>query len=144
MNKTIAIQLKAAFLIIVFALNMLVGFACSIGMDLGFNTGHHDDKEINETSVHVHSDGKQHHHGDEDKKDNCCHDKVVKLAEIDKAIPQPGNLFAGQLFFTPFIVSYFYSDISYDSQVTASIKYFTRSYHPPIPDIRIAIQSFLI
>lgn len=36
MKSTISIKIKAAFLLVVFALNTVVGFACSLGVDMGF------------------------------------------------------------------------------------------------------------
>ena len=90
MKRNISIQLKAALLLIVFATNTVMGFACAIGIDMGFNTKHHDDGEATETPVHVHADGKMHEHPKEanahnlaDKKipekGGCCNDEVVKF-----------------------------------------------------------------
>lgn len=150
MNKNISIQLKAIFLLVVFGLNTVVGFACAVGVNMGFNSSDHHDAEI--TEVHVHESGEKHNHHQEspnhsqkhkDKKDDCCNDSATKLSQADKAVPQSINIF-NPLFLTAFIASYYSVDISYPSQVTGSTKYFARSYHPPIPDIRIAIQSFQI
>jgi hypothetical protein len=69
MNKITSIHFKAAFLLVVFSLNTLVGFACSMGLDMGFNTSHHNDEAI-EPSVHIHTDGKKHHHQPEPAKVN--------------------------------------------------------------------------
>jgi hypothetical protein len=151
MNKITSIQLKAAFLMVIFGLNMAVGFACALGVDMNFNSHHHDEEA---TEIHVHADGKkhihqkklpEHHHDDKtnSKKDDCCNDKVVKISLEDKAVPQFASITI-PVFFSAFIASYYNLDIAYPSQVTASIRYFTRCYHPPIPDIRIAIQSFQI
>lgn len=160
-NKSI--RLKAAFLLMVFSLNTVVGFACSIGIDMGFNTKHHHDEATTEPAVHVHADGKKHvhhkevsghHHqhkevADNDhkskgEKDNCCNDGVMKITQLDKAVPQSVSIALHPIFFTAFVSSFYYVDILYSSQVNTSIKHFVRSYHPPISDIRIAIQSFLI
>ena len=152
MQKEISIQLKAAFLLVIFGLNTLVGFACAIGVDMGFNSHHHDE-EATEISIHDHADGKKHHHHDEaeehhdkkdgSKKDDCCNNKVVKISQADKAIVQSSTIIK-QIFFTAFTSSLWNINISYPSQVTGSARYFTRNYHPPIPDIRITIQSFQI
>ena len=148
MSKAFSIQLKAAFLLIIFNLNTIVGFACSIGMDMGFNTRHHHEEAT--TEVHVHADGKkhqhekaQHKHTDNDKKDDCCNDKVLKISQTDKAVPQATKLL-DPVFFTAFIATYYNFNISCSSQVSTSTKYFVRGHHPPITDIRIAIQSFQI
>lgn len=148
MSKALSIQLKAAFLLIIFSLNMFVGFACAVGVDMGFNTTHHHEEEA--TEVHVHADGKKHHHEKAEDKhshkggnDDCCNDKVIKLSQVDKAVPQTAKLLS-PVFFTAFVVTYYNINISYPSQLNTSNKYFVRGHHPPIPDIRIAIQSFQI
>ncbi len=148
MKKTLPIQLKGAFLLIVFSLNMFVGFACAIGVNMDFNTTHHHEEEA--TKVHVHENGKKHHHEEakhkhshKGDKDDCCTDKVVKLSQADKAVPQPAKLFS-PAFFTAFIATYYNINFPYPSQANTSNKYFVRGHHPPIPDIRIAIQSFQI
>ncbi len=154
MKRSTSIRLKAALLLIVFGLNTVVGFTCAMGVDLVFNTTHHHDEETIE--VHEHADGYKYYHHNQtakhkyeenktEKKDKkgCCNDSVIKLSQTEKSIPQP-NTIVSPVFFTAFIVSYYNIEILYPSQVTGSVKYFVRSYHPPIPDIRIAIQSFQI
>ena len=153
MNRNISIQIKAAFLILVFSINTIVGFACALGVDMGFNTTHHHDEEIAET-VHVHANGKKHIHHEEanedhhkkkstDGNDNCCNKHVTKFSTLDKSVPQSVNL-PRSIFFTAFVSAFYTVDIFSFSQSTPNIKYFIRSHHPPIPDIRIAIQSFQI
>ncbi len=145
----------------VFSLNTIVGFACSIGMDMGFNTAHHHGGEATESSVHVHADGKkhvhhkkasEHHHHNvvadkddksTDDKDNCCNDSVMKITQLDKTVPQAVSI-THPIFFAAVISSFYHVDLLYSSQVVTNIKHFVRNHHPPIPDIRIAIQSFQI
>lgn len=148
MKKTLSIQLKAVFLLTIFSLNMVVGFACSLGLDMGFNATHHHEEETPE--VHVHANGPKHHHEGADHKhqhkegkDDCCNDKVLKITQADKSIPQVAKLL-NPVFFTAFVAAYYNIDSSYPSQVDTSNKYLVRGHHPPIPDIRIAIQSFQI
>ncbi len=166
LKKITSIQLKAAFLLIVFSLNTIVGFACAIGMDMGFNTSHHHEVAI-EQSVHIHADGKKHvhqtehthhdevagHHHNESangfnkatgEDDNCCTDAVVKITQSDKLAPQSADTIFHPFFFTAFISSFYYLNALYASHGDTKINQFVRSYHPPIPDIRVAIQSFQI
>lgn len=142
--------MKAAFLLLVFSLNTLVGFACAMGIDVGFNTGHHhEDEEV--TEIHEHAGSKMHHHHEDQESrhshkngpDDCCHDKVVKISQADKSIPPVLKIF-NPVFFTAFIAVFQSVDVSYSSQVNISNKYFVLGHHPPIADIRIAIHSFLI
>lgn len=152
MKKSLSIQLKAAFLFLVFSLNTIIGFACSVGLDMGFNSTHHHE-EATKTSVHVHADGKKHvhhdaadndHHKSKDGKDNCCNDKVTKISQLDKAIPQPLSAVVNPIFVTAFVSSFCHIDVLYSLNATSRIKPFVRSTPPTIPDIRIAIQSFQI
>ena len=143
------IQFKAAFLLIIFSLNMIIGFACAVGVDMGFNSHHHQEEET-AVAIHVHANGKKHHHekaahkhSDDNKKDDCCSDKALKIFQADKAVPQFAKLLS-PTFATAFIPVYYATNISYPSQVITSNKYYVRGHHPPIPDIRIAIQSFQI
>jgi hypothetical protein len=157
--------LKAAFLFTVFALNTVIGFACSVGLDMGFNSKHHHDDEATEAVVHVHKDGKRHvhnekkenhhldksHHHDQvnsnhksgEDKDGCCNDKVTKFEQLDKSVSQGVNI-VHPVFFTAFLTSFYKINLLHPSDVVIDTKHFVRSYHPPIPDIRIAIQSFQI
>ena len=61
MKRKNAIKFKAAFLLIVFGLNTVVGFACSISLDMGFNTSHHKVKTT-DPAIHIHANGKKHLH----------------------------------------------------------------------------------
>jgi len=156
MKRNRTIQVKAGFLLVVFAFNIVVGFACGLGIDMGFNanssgSSHHTGK------VHEHADGKKHQHestthinASKDHDDNnhhekggCCTDGVVKLAQTEKTVPQ-GTVLLNPLFTTAFVATFYSTNIFYKSQVTEPIKYFVRGHHPPIPDIRVAIQSFQI
>ena len=127
MKQTTHIQFKAAFLLLIFSLNMFIGFACAVGVDMGFNSHHHEEAK----------------HKDNDKKDDCCNDKVLKIFQTDKAVPQFARLLS-PVFSTAFVPVYYSINISYSSQVSTSNKFYVRGHHPPIPDIRIAIQSFQI
>ncbi|MDQ6763468.1 MAG: hypothetical protein M3015_12680 [Bacteroidota bacterium] len=153
-----SIQIKAAFLMIVFSLNTIIGFSCALGMDMGFNTKHHHDEVIAETAMHIHDNGKDHnhsaaanhhneaskdHHDSNNEKDNCCNDGVLKFSQMDKSVPGSVSI-ANSIFFTSFFFTFYNNGNLFSSLETPSIKYFVRSYHPPIPDIRIAIQSFQI
>ena len=131
-------------------MNTVIGFACAMGVNMGFNAHHHvNDEQATEVSVHKHANGKMHeHHKDatnhhHDKKDDCCNDKALKIFQADKAVPQ-ANILVNPIFVTAFISSFYITDALYDHFQIPGIKYFFRGHHPPIPDIRIAIQSFQI
>jgi hypothetical protein len=166
MSKALSIQLKAGFLLLIFGLNIIVGFACAVDVDMGFNSRHHHveeeettmqagekhhhEEESEENEIHEHANGEKHHHekaahqkSDNEERDDCCKDKVIKISQTDKAVAQTLKLLA-PVFFTAFTATFYNIDFTCTSQVTPSNKYFVRGHHPPIHDIRIAIQSFQI
>ena len=153
-EKNISIRLKAIFLLTVFLLNIFVGFACAMGVDMGFNTTHHHDKEATKTTVHIHADGKKHEHPDkapkhhhdskeDSEKDGCCNDGVIKFQRLDKNLPANNNTAINIPVFAVLLTSFFGLDIFTPEQVPVQ-KYITEFFHPPPPDIRILIRSFQI
>jgi len=157
-------KIKAVFLLSVFSLNTVVGFACSVGVDMGFNAKHHHDEESTQPVVHIHANGKKHihyekkekhshgksdnhgqannHHKSKEGKDNCCNNQVLKFEQLDKSFP-----YSLHIIHPAFLIAF--SEVFYDAALTdpgivKNIKQFVRSYHPPISNIRIAIQSFQI
>lgn len=149
MKKNKSIQIKAAILLIVFSLNTVVGFACAVGLDMGFNSHHHGESAI-EVSENHHLD-KSHHqdeanihqHQKNNDKDNCCNDGVMKFQQFDKNIATSFSLISPE-FFTSFLASFYHIDLFSSNNRISAIKNFIRRHHPPIPDIRVAIQSFQI
>ncbi len=149
LNPTI--QLKAAFLIIVFGMNTIIGFACAMGVDMGYNVHHHESEEMEQQdAMHSHSmhHGEtskpvHHHPANEGNKDDCCSHSVKDLTLLSKTVPNKISIIQ-PVFFTAFIEAYINIDIfSFANNIT-NLHPFVRSHHPPIPDIRIAIQSFQI
>lgn len=109
---------KALFLLIAFLLNTVVGFACAIHMDV---KPHH------------------HHHQHE----SCCKSTVNSLLSQAKVVPETVKT-AAQI---PTLLSGFYHDFTQIYLVLTSTEqqpFADSSAHPPIKDIRIAIQSFQI
>jgi len=164
MKRSSSIQIKAAFLLMVFTLNTIVGFACTIGVDMNFNESHHEDGKAIATHQHTsshqhdekssgthkhdrshsHDDDVADHHQGEEPQDDCCTEEVLKFEQVDKRAPQSLGINFEPVFFDIFFESLHLSDISGSVKFTAQLKYFVRTHHPPIPEIRIAIQSFQI
>ncbi|HSC40408.1 MAG TPA: hypothetical protein VLD19_21135 [Chitinophagaceae bacterium] len=144
MKRIAPIKLKAAFLLLVFALNTVVGFACSMGVNMGFNKHHHD-----EPTVHIHADGKVHHHKQKKQhshnhgKENCCNDSVVKFQQVDKNLAPGAPAIPGAAMMAALLSPIFSIDIFATSQIAHSPRVIPY-YHPPPPDIRVFIQSFQI
>lgn len=157
MKISLSIQFKAAFLTFVFLLNTLVGFACAVGMDMEFNTKHHEDQKVVSSGKHTLKNGKHHahakhshdqspvdHHASKSQKDNCCKEQVDKITKADK-LTQPGfdySLLSSSFFLLPSTGYRIGESVTFP--VNVSNNYFVRHCRPPIPDVRIAIQSFQI
>ena len=145
------IRLRALFLFVVFFLNTAVGFACSAGLNMGFNNHHHEeeassiDQQHSEAIHHEHGAGTHHHDENEGaKKGGCCNDGVIKFEHLDKDLNPAGVSFNYVPLFIAVFSPYFDIDIfSADSSV-ASQKRFIRYCYPPPRDIRVSIQSFQI
>ena len=158
MNKKFAIQLKAAFLLFIFSLNMFVGFSCSIGLSSGNNASHHHPETVNK-SAHAHSHehgkkGKGHHHekakshnhktDHKDKKDKkgCCNDEVQKVQQLDKNINSNAkNIAVDVIADVPQTYYQYYSVIL---AKTNPAKLRERFFYPPPPNILLSIQRFQI
>lgn len=155
MNKNISIKLKAAFLVTVFSLNTVIGFACALGVDMKFNSEHHhnnDNNILTETSVtvahneqHQHEENiKQHQHvNDGSEEAGCCNDEVLKFQNLTKNFNQKDNVALNAPVFVALLGSYFAVDMFSIPQVFNQ-HYIFDFFHPPSPDIRILIQSFQI
>ena len=153
MKKNISIKIKAALLLAVFSLNTVIGFACAMGVDMGFNEHHHDAEGTAETAIHVHADGNKHNHHDEvsnnhnnSKEDSenggCCNDGVVKFQSLDKNINTNANFILNVPVFIAILSNVFGLDILAREQFSNQ-KNIDQFFYPP-PDIRILIKSFQI
>lgn len=147
MQSKITIRIKALFLLVVFSMNTLLGFACSIGVDLGYNTNHHkqdassvkneadhdcgnmeDETTANTSPVNTH---------------DCCKDEVLKFNLSDKSPASTIKIDAP--IHTAFSIVAFYIIQSFTIEDVPSNHYYVRSDHPPISkDITISTHSFRI
>ncbi len=159
MKQNRAIQAKAIFLLIVFITNMILGFACSIGLNAGLKRAHHHEITWDNVPSHFHettaphtaitpgvSYTKQRHdHHAEEGKDKCCNDLVVKFEKIEKLSPQAVKIIIAPVF----LVTTFPLPGHFETYVPYALlpdrKYLVYYHHPPPGRaIRIAIQSFQI
>jgi hypothetical protein len=146
---------KAIFLLLVFSLNTVVSFACSLGglfhsfhhhtnyAASAHSHGHHQQKE-----GHHHDHGNTSHHQEEQAPekpaDDCCSKNVVQLDKVEKAtskvIEAPGVVFS-----TLFLLSYTSLFSQLPPEGTLNYPSFIRWRLPTtIQDLRIVIQSFQI
>ncbi len=76
MNYKKSIKFKAALLAVIFGLNPVIGFACSINIDMGFNSNHHGHEEA-EAVVHIHKDGNKHIHYEKKQEHKKPHSSLL-------------------------------------------------------------------
>lgn len=151
MNRNSGISRKAVFLLIVFLLNTVVGFACSVGLGMGAVKAHHHEAKESKAAHHHHQGEHDHHavkgdhdHSSKKTTEDCCTDQVQKIEKTDKLSPPVLEFSTYQPFYTLIYPNYVLLEASVSSLYTLRPKYFVRDDHPPIPDIRIALQSFQI
>lgn len=163
-----AIQYKALFLLITFSLNTVVGFACSLGVDMGFNSDHHSHESGQQ---HEHADTDHHHehdgnpsHGHQHEaisnhqaddhnnivfvtfqsKENCCKDFVVGFQNMDKTMAKGSSSIQQQtLTLSSFIVPLI-PGLNTTKGFTQHYQIPPEEIDLPPPDIIVFIQSFLI
>ena len=159
MKYRTAIKIKALTLLIVFSLNTVMGFACSLGIDMGYNSKHHHNQgntvkqHSSKTVGTCHTRGNdegfselQHDQGSDSANDqDCCSHGVLKFLKLDKNIsPSATSDIIGPLIMLDFRFTYQIDLTEYLKSNANNNYYFTSTHHSPIPDIRIAIHSFLI
>ncbi|MFN2439938.1 MAG: hypothetical protein ABR503_12115 [Chitinophagaceae bacterium] len=146
----------AAFLLMVFSLNTLAGFACSIGIDMGYNSTHHKHEKKGHVKAHQDSGSKLSHESNPCHKDipvpikresskDCCANQVNSFAQLDKSLTQNNLLLQAPVFFiatvTKFCISYCET---FELKRNIGFQFVRRSCSTYDTDIRIAIQSFQI
>ena len=157
MRGKFCLKVKAFFLLMVFCLNIIVGFACAAGLDMGFNSAHHhhhDSDMINGSdsmdSHEVEVAKQQHHHHDKELNknnketdDNCCNKGVAEFSQSDKILAQIVTTGIQ----TPVVsINYTSYQLAYLATTASNIQKIqvTRRCFPTSPGIRVSIQSFQI
>lgn len=150
MYKNTSIQFKAAFLLVVFSLNTIVGFACAMGVDMGFNSKHHHHDDDGVSAIDHHHENAMHHHDEEKRaknkstdEDNCCNKHVVKFSQSDKLLTQVLNAEIKPPVTLIFLHSFYLSYLAPFAKTTKHILVARRCFID-FPDIRVSIQSFQI
>lgn len=163
-----AIQYKALFLLATFSMNTVVGFACSLGVDMGFNSkhhshnsdnkhshsdaDHHDEHDGNNSHSHHHGTA-SHHHSDKNNntvsftsqsEENCCKDFVAGFNSLDKQLAKQNSTQPKITYLSPFIISAFILDANSAKGYVQHLRIPPREIDFSPPDIRVFIQSFLI
>jgi hypothetical protein len=155
-------KIIASLLLLVFSINTIAGFACSIGVDMGYNTHHHQgaDHPREYGSDETNTDGVAHHkhahHHNNDKKtsagtncgstdDNCCAGDVTKFIQLDKSVAHNNLELQTPVFFLTFTASFsVHAKSESGATINANFPFVRRSCFLNDTDIKIAIQSLQI
>jgi hypothetical protein len=130
MKKKTIISLRALFLLLVFLLNTVVGFACAIQSDL-WSDGHHDMHDMHAM-----------HHEHQKAPHQCCGDGMIKFEKLDKSNTQLDE--SVQLPVLVYLFPVIYLSGPSLGYLNTLRKYAARQQDPPPVDIRVSIQSFQI
>ena len=156
MKRQLKNKIRAVLLLTIFSLNVVAGFACSVGLDMGYNSRHHEKDEVSEGKSHKHEHGPSdvkhtHVHSTivtgaqiKNSNDDCCSDQVNSFVKLDKSIVNNNLLLKAPVFLINSISNLF--TITDDSGIAINSRYLfvRRSCSIYDIDIRIAIQSFQI
>ncbi|MDQ6608814.1 MAG: hypothetical protein M3Y85_03235 [Bacteroidota bacterium] len=152
-------KIRALFLLLLFSLNTVAGFACSIGVDMGYNTKHHEHQETkphSHSKTHSHEGAHQHmqkhsleafHASFSNPKssDDCCANDVTSFIKLDKSVASNNLLLRVPVSVLALDSYYFSSNITgFETASKGQSSYLRRWRSLNDTDIRIAIQSFQI
>ena len=154
MTRQLKNRLRAMFLLMVFSLNTVAGFACSVGVDMGYNNHHHDHGKPHS---HKHGKGKHtHSHQHHTKKgtttvkasrssDDCCANDVAKFTLLDKAVVDNTLHLQVPVFLLALTTTFLLQAHEVpELAVNSRFQFVRRSCFLNDTDLRIAIQSFQI
>jgi len=152
-------MIGAIFLLAVFSLNTVLGFACSIGIDMGYNSSHHQHGSLQsseKTHAHKsgikhsqgtsHNPGHKHTHGTtKSTPDDCCANEITKFIQLDKSVVRTNLDMQAPTFVSTFNFIFFQPSLNENNFAHSSgLLPVRRSCSLYDTDIRIAIQSFQI
>jgi len=149
MQYRLKYKIIAAFLLTVFSLNTVLGFACSIGVDMGYNSKHHEHEKKHR---HSHKGPHKHHSHNHSyaqtikaPNDDCCINGVTKFNTLDKSVVQYSPGLSAPIFLPAGILTYILPDqIGDKTGINPAFQFVRRSCFLNDISIRIAIQSFQI
>ncbi len=164
-----AIQYKALFLLVTFSMNTVIGFACSMGVDMGFNAHHHHSHEAGKHHEHSDADHHEEHDGGNSHshqhvameplhldtgnntafftsqdEENCCKDYVAGFNSVDKQLVKQNSTQLKITYLSTFIATFSFTESTNEKGYVLHLRIPPREIDYSPPDIRVFIQSFLI
>lgn len=150
MKRQLKNKVRALVLLTVFSLNTIAGFACSVGVDMGYNHHHLGEKPLHKHS-HKQEMGNIHkYHLSTDKFkdahsiDDCCSNDVTQFALLDKSVGD-NNIHLEAPVILAFATTFFLQNINESGLgVNTRIQFVRRSCFLNDIDIQTAIRRFQI
>ena len=148
MTRQLKNKIRALVLLTIFSLNTVLGFACSVGVDMGYNTHHHAHGE-----KHSHKQDHKHNHlnsisvkfTDASSKDDCCSNDVTRFSLLDKSVAANNLLIEAPVFILPFTSTFLSQSINESGlAVNSRFQFVRRSSFLNDTDIQMAIRRFQI
>ena len=143
------LQFKALVLMIVFSSSTILSFACSLGLDMGYNSGHHSKKKKSESTHQccekpdIAADSNNNQQSPVEK-DDCCTNSVIDFQLMAKSISQNNIDFALPLSVHHHVMIVQMFSMEHSSISSVMNLYVFRTDQLPPPDIRVSIRSFQI
>jgi hypothetical protein len=151
MTRQLKNKIRALLLFAVFSLNTIAGFACSVGVDMGYNHNHHaHQKKYSHQHKHIHKHSNRHYGLSTAKfnspdKDDCCSNEVAKFALLEKSIAQNNFHLQAPVFLLAFTTTFFSSIINESGlAVNSKFQFVRRSSFLNDTNIQTAIRRFQI
>jgi hypothetical protein len=155
MTSRVKNKIRALLLMMVFSLSTIAGFACSVGLDLGYNSGHHEDPvpachsgagshpSVQKANVNNSIPGEM--FSDRSKAKDCCTNEVTDFIKMEKSVTQGMADLQAPVFALAFASVFIAPVNNPEFSVTPNGFQFLRRGSPlHDTDIRIVIQSFQI
>ena len=137
------LQFKALILATVFSLSTVLSFACSLGIDMGYNSGHHN-KKLEASHQCCDKPGSSTADQESEEKDDCCTNSVINFQLMAKSIVQYNIYFSAPVSQLHHEISEFLLALNQFSISSEMKQAEFRTTQLPPPDIRVSIRSFQI
>jgi hypothetical protein len=146
MKPSRTLTYKALFLLVSFSLNSVVGFACSLGVNMRFNSPNHHKHDGLQHSAKSHLNPCQLNNivfFTSPSEGNCCKDFVVGFQSMDK-LPAKQNGSQQKITALFPITDILFAGENYAKGFVQHIQIAPEEVEYSPPEMRVFIQSFLI
>lgn len=145
-------RVRAILLLVVFSLNTVAGFACSLGVDMGYNAKHHSHEGHSHLKPQGHKHCPQHWHTQKAVSnaklkgmiDDCCTNDVTSFAQLEKIAAHNNLLLQAPIFIVTHKAVLPASREELGPTVNSRFQFVRRSCFLNDTDLQTAIRRFQI